>query len=385
MTSPLIPQCVFWLPLLMFVHSYLLYPFSLLLFPRRFKRIDGRPAQTGYRVAVLIPAFNEESIIRDKVANTLEIRYPQGLLEVLVGSDGSTDGTAELVRSFTDRRVRLIELDRRAGKAAVINRLSRETDADILVMTDANALFAPDSMEFLLPYFQDPAVGAVSGAKMVRVPGCARNLAMETSYSDFENGIKTLESEIGGMSGCRGAIMAVRRRDFPGFPPGTVNEDLVLGILMAASGMRIVFEPKARVFEESAAKMADEFKRRVRIGAGNFHAMAAHRAKFFKFSPIILYSMISHKVMRWLLPIAALAAVPASLWLLDSLFYRGMMALLCAMTAVAVTGWVSEKFRRNLPIASAVYHFAAMNAALLCGLFVLLAGKNVSAWERTER
>lgn len=385
MPVPVLPQLIAWLPVAAFCHSYLLYPATLRLWPRRFPLPSSWAEQPWPTVALLIPAYNEAAVIQRKVANALALDYDPDKLEIWVGSDGSSDETVRRARALADPRVHVVALPGRNGKTEVINRLAGETAAEILVITDANARLSPDSLRFLVRHFANPAVGAASGAKHVDVPPEAGGLWGETYYSNFENRVKTRESEVGGLSGCRGALMAVRHRDFQPYPAGTVNDDLVLALVTVLSGRRVVFEPRARAAEESALGMAEEFRRRVRIGGGNFQALARYPGILHPRHPVVAYTFISHKVLRWLLPPLLLLGLLANLLLLRLPLYRVLLTVELTALLLALAGWGLVRLRHPVSGLSACYHFAVMNLALLCGFARFLRGGTSSAWERTAR
>jgi cellulose synthase/poly-beta-1,6-N-acetylglucosamine synthase-like glycosyltransferase len=383
--EPFLPQLFVWLPIAAFCHSYLLYPLTLRWLPKRFPLPQTIVPGDWPCVAVLISVYNEESCIAAKIQNTLALDYDPNKLEILVGSDGSTDRTVTVVREFAPTSVRLIEFAARSGKSAVLNRLAMETTADILVMTDANAKLEPQSLRHLVQHFRDPAVGAVSGAKLVYTDINSENLRGETSYSGFENSIKSLESVVGGTSGCRGALMGARRTDFRPFPTGTINDDLVLALSTIRSGKRVVFDPHAAAHEESAKRMIEEFHRRVRIGAGDLQAFFHFTSVLNPCRGLVAYTFFSHKVLRWLLPTLLPIALFSNLFLLDSPLYFAPLFVYVIIACLSIIGWFFDLRRRNVAGVTQLYYFAAMNLALFFGFLYYLSGRHTATWERTPR
>ncbi|MBU0507211.1 glycosyltransferase family 2 protein [bacterium] len=377
-------QVLFWLCVGAMVHTYLLYPLSLQLFRRRFAVPPTVQPGAWPTVAVLTPAYNEEQVIAAKVANALALDYPSDKLEVLVGSDGSTDRTNEIVRSIHDPRLRLIELPGRSGKSGVYNRLVQETRADILVFTDANVMLDPAALRNAVRHFADPKVGVVGGGKYILIPEGAESVRGEATYGGFENRLRTRESEVGGMSGALGSFMAVRRNVYRSYRPGSINDDTVPSIWAALAGYRNVHEPDARAFEESGRTVSEEFRRRIRIGAGNFQTLFRYRNVLNPRYGVVAYTYFSHKVLRWVFPFFMLAAFVVNLFLLHDPFYRVIFWAQVLFYGVAVLGFLLDRLQMRVPLVSTVYHFTALNLALFIGFFVYCRGVTTSAWEPTK-
>lgn len=376
---------MFWIQVGAMLHTYVTYPISLRLLRRRFP-VPPELAETELpSVAVLIPVHNEDAVIRQKLTNTLELDYPRERLQILVGSDGCTDRTCEIVRTFSDERIKLFELVGRNGKSAVLNCLAAQTDADLLISTDANVSLAPAAIRKLVRHFADPAVGAVSGSKHVQVSADAKSVRGEAVYSDFENSLKALESGLGGVSGCRGALVARRRTDFVPFRPGTINDDLITALETVRAGKRVVFDPEAKASEDSAGSVRQEFRRRVRIGTGNVQALVWYWRLLSPRRGIVAYSLASHKVIRWFFPWLMIGTLAANIALLDLPFFRSSMLAQASFYGAAVVGWLADRVGLRLPLIPAIYHFTAMNAALLLGLFVYLRGIPLAAWQHSSR
>jgi cellulose synthase/poly-beta-1,6-N-acetylglucosamine synthase-like glycosyltransferase len=380
-----IVELIFWLFLGAMLHTYLLYPLSLRLFRRRYVVPPKMADQDWPRAAVLIPAYNESKVIASKVANALTLDYPADKLEVLVGSDGSTDGTDKIVRAIQDPRLRLISLPGRSGKVGVYNRLVEETQAEILVFTDANVTLERSALRCLLRHFADPTVGAVNGGKYIVIPQGSDSVRGEAVYGRYENRLRTLESEVGGMSGALGSLMAIRRNLYHPYPRGSTNDDTVPSIWAAFAGLRNVHDPEAKAFEESGRTVAEEFSRRIRIGAGNFQTLFRYWKILAPRYGIAAYTYFSHKVLRWIFPLLMLGALITNLLLLPRPLYQAMLLLQLAGYAVALVGFLLDRIRVSLPGVSALYHFVALNIALFAGFFVYCRGIRSSAWERTAR
>ncbi len=378
-------KILFWISAMAMVHTYLLYPLTLRLFPRRFRRPPAIPDSDWPTIALLIPAYNEEAVIGAKIENALALRYDPSKLEIWVGSDGSTDRTDDIVRAFDDPRVKLVRLGGRSGKTGVLNRLVESSHGEILAISDANVRLENDSMRNLVRHFADKGVGCVCGGKYIEIPKGAKSVAAERLYGDFENRVRTRESEIGGMSGALGSLMAFRRTLYRPFPAGSTNDDTVPAIWAVLAGLRQVFDPEARAFEEAGRSITEEARRRVRIGSGNFQTLFRYTEILSPRYGITAYTYFSHKVLRWTSPFFMIVALAANLPLIHDPLYFGLFYAQIVFYCLAALGYLLDKTGLAVPVVTAIYHFVALNIALLQGFFLYRKGMRTSTWERTER
>jgi cellulose synthase/poly-beta-1,6-N-acetylglucosamine synthase-like glycosyltransferase len=381
----IVAAIIFWLFIGAMFHTYVLYPLTLKAFRKRFADPPQMPEEDWPTVAVLIPAYNEERVIGAKIENALALDYPPHKLAVLIGSDGSKDRTNEIVRSVADERLKLIELPGRSGKTGVLNRLVAETDADIIVFSDANVMIEPAALRLLLRHFADPRVGVAGGGKYILIPAGAESVHGEALYGNYENTIRALESDVGGMSGVLGSLMAMRRSLYHPFVPGSTNDDTVPSIWATLAGFRNVYDPAAKAYEESGRTVKEEFRRRIRIGAGNFQTLFRYPGALHPRCGICAYTYFSHKVLRWIFPFLMLGALLFNALLLQYPFYRFAFTVQIVGYGATLLGFLLDRIRLRLPLITALYHFVALNVALLVGFFTYLRGITTSAWEPTAR
>ncbi|HEY3293850.1 MAG TPA: glycosyltransferase family 2 protein [bacterium] len=386
MTTPeLVAAVVFWLCVGAMFHTYVLYPLTLQLFRRRYATPPVMPEDSWPRVAVLVPAYNEEKVIAAKIENCLALDYPADKLEILVGSDGSKDRTNEIVRSYGDSRLHLIELPGRSGKTGVLNRLVTETGAEIIVFSDANVMIEPAALRLLIRHFADDKVGVAGGGKYILIPAGAEAVHGEALYGNYENRLRAKESAVGGMSGALGSLMAMRRVLYRPYASGSTNDDTVPSIWATLGGYRNVYDPQARAFEESGRSVNEEFRRRIRIGAGNFQTLFRYFGVLHPRCGICAYTFFSHKVLRWIFPFLMLGALVSNLFLLSVDFYRFAMAVQVIGYGAVLLGFLLDRVGLRLPLLTALYHFVALNMALFIGFLVYGRGITTSAWEPTAR
>lgn len=386
---------VLWVSLLAIAHTYVLFPLLLIALDAvaqargAWRYLGGTerrrpPAQLGLpRVSVLVAAYNEASCIGARIENLLAQDYPQDKLEILIGSDASSDDTDAIVTRYQSRGVRLSRGER-AGKAGVVARLLGLATGDVLVLTDANTEFERDAIRRLVQPLRDPAVGLVCGRLQLHTPLGAP--VAEGAYWKLESLLKLYESRRGCVMGANGAIYAVRRSLFPPFPAGTVVDDFVAALRVLIAGYEVRYEPEAIAHEESAPGSADEYKRRTRIAAGCFRALWQHRALVGPSYGFTAFALWSHKVLRWLVPEAMIAALVASLILApQSHLYAAILGAQCAAYFLAALGISSMAPKGLRGVAGAAAHFLEMNAALLVGLWRFLRSQQGQTWARTER
>jgi cellulose synthase/poly-beta-1,6-N-acetylglucosamine synthase-like glycosyltransferase len=347
--------------------------------------LDEPPAGPLPTVSLVIAAHDEEQVIAAKVANALALDYPADRLEILVGCDGCTDRTAAVAREAGGARVRVLELQPRAGKASVLARLVPAASGDIVVLTDANVMLEPGAVRALARRFQDPAVGAVVGRLRLRNP---TSLEFEEGlYWKYETLLKYLEGKRGCVLGANGGLYAIRRILFGPLPADTITDDYVIPVRIAVRGWRVPFEPAAVAHEDTTEDARKEFGRRARIGAGNWQAVARVPDVLDPRTGFVFFAFVSHKLLRWTTPLllafallgtAAAAAAPGA-W-----GYRLLLALQLGFYALAFAGWcgVAGPLRR---VASLARYFVAMNVALTVGLWRFARGTQRAAWQRTER
>lgn len=380
-------QVLFWTSALLMLHSYVLYPLSLRLFVRKYDLDPTElPDAELPTIAMMVAAYNEERVIGRKIENSLALDYPADKFEILVGSDGSTDQTDRIVQSYNDPRVKLVRLGGRNGKPLVLNGLVETTRADIVSISDADVILEPQVMRLLARHFKDPTVGVASASRYVLPDPSAELSDEERRYAVYTNAIKARESMVGGGSGGLGLCLAVRRSIYQPFAPGSANDDTTPMLWATLAGMRTVWDVRARAFEYAGQSFGQEFKRRVRIGAGNFQTLFRYLSILHPRHGVTAYTYGSHKVIRWVFPFLMLLALVANVFLRDIDPYRTLLYVQGVFYAIAALGALLVAFRIKLPPVTSLFHFVAMNAALFLGFFrYLKQGDRKFVWEPTAR
>ncbi len=375
---------IFWIGFAGIAHTYIFYPLSLLLFAGRAPTPPEEPSEWP-KISILVPAYNEELTIAAKIENCLAVDYPADKLEVLIGSDCSSDRTADIVRENSDPRVRFFEMERRSGKIGVLNRLIENVQGQILLFTDANAFFERDAVRKLIRHFEDPTVGAVCGRQDMIPPAGVREVRGENLYRKFEIYLKTLESNLGGTTGAFGGFYALRRDLFRTYLDDGSLDDVVTLLQTVEQGKRVVFEAEAFSHEETSGSLSEEFRRRVRIGKGNFQTLARMGYMIHPRYGPTSYTLFSHKILRWISPFLLPAILFGSLLLQHIVFYKVVFWFQIVWYAGGLLAGFLSRFGIHLPGLILIYHFTILNVAFLVGFFSWLRGERPVIWERSER
>jgi biofilm PGA synthesis N-glycosyltransferase PgaC len=291
---------------------YTLFGYPLLV--ALLARLRPRPVAKEFlprTVTVLLPVWNGEEYLAAKLDSLLGLDYPPELLDILVLSDGSTDGTAAIAHRYAARGVSLLELPR-GGKAAALNAGLAEATGEILFLTDVRQELEPDSLQLLLASFADPAVGVVSGELIIR-DGETREEQSSGLYWKYEKWLRKRLALIDSVLGATGCIYAMRRALAKPLPVGCLLDDMYLPLQVFRQGYRVVFEERARAYDEPAP-MNSEFRRKVRTLAGNYQLIGYLPWLITPGNRMLLH-YLSHKVARLLLPFALLTMLLASPWL----------------------------------------------------------------------
>ena len=381
---------LFWVLLGLVLYPYLGFPLGLWILSRipalaSFKQLPTLPSDVTWpQVDFLVAAYNEEAVIEAKIKNFLALDYPPDKLTLSVGSDGSSDQTNVLVTAHASERIRLLALPR-TGKAGVMNALLAQTDAAIVVCSDANSMFEPDAIKRLVCRFQDARVGCVCGRlKLV-------HSAVDTGegfYWSFETWLKTMESGLGLVMGANGAIYALRRSLARPLAAETINDDFTLSMAVYAEDQHIVYAADAVATENAAPSLRAELRRHLRDGAGHYIALWALAPLLYRLQrPLFFWVFWSHRILRWLAPLFMLACMLLCLVLSSNdTIFRVLAAL--QMLVLALLLWVHGQVLAEKPFPGLLrvpYFFVAINACLLLGLWRVLRGQQSNRWESTQR
>lgn len=365
------------------VYVYAGFPALLAVFAKRWGHPHTTDTHYTPSVTILVAAHQEARVIRAKLENFLEIDYPHSLLRMLIVSDGSTDGTDEIIENFTCERVTLLRQEPRQGKAAALNLGLDAISSDVVVLTDANVMFESSAVRELVKNLADGNVGVVTG-DVILLDEKLGYAASEGAYYKYERFIQANESRLWSVVGVDGALYAAKRELIVAPPVEAILDDFVLSMTIACNGHRIVYEPAARAYEDAPPAMDDEFRRKTRTSAGAFQALTAGWALPTR-GARLMFCFFSHKVMRWAAPWFMLVAFVCNVLLAPgSAFWTVLLAAHASFYLLAVAGLKSPSLRR-FKVVSIPMYFVLMNAAVGRGLIRHLSGRSSAQWTPTAR
>lgn len=292
---------IFWLNLISILYTYFGYPLLISLMPTKRNHQKKTDQQSLPPVTLLIAAYNEDVVIERKIINSLSIEYPKDKFQILITADGSNDETPNIVKKYADSGVELLYQPERRGKMAAINRAMPYVRGEIVVFSDANNHYQPDTILKLVAPFNDPEIAATSGAKVIE-KGDSSLGSSEGLYWKYESHIKKQESRVDSCTSVAGEILAIRKSAYTPPPDHIVNDDFFIAMQVLRKGHRLVYVPDAKSSEKASMSAQDEITRRTRINAGRYQAiaMARHILPFNR--PLLTWQIISHKFLRLLVP-----------------------------------------------------------------------------------
>lgn len=382
-------EALFYISLVGVIHTYIIYPLCMLAIGRSFRPLvissdpEFQPA-----VEIIFAAYNEESVIHEKIISSFKTNYPRSLLSMRIGSDASTDQTEAIIEGLQAKysQLRYRRFGGRTGKAGILNELIKESTADLIIFTDANIIFEPDTIPQLVAGMRDQKVGIVGGCIHYKAANNQGISKQEGIYLSVENRIKQTESDLFGQAmGVEGGCYIIRRELFPGIPPLFFMEDFYTTMSVLEKKYDVLFDEEARCYEDASVHSSEEYKRKVRISIGNFQNLNAFKSIIFRRFFSLGFIFLSHKVLRWCTPflmiVMLLCLIPLAL---SSTFYGLIAAFYTGFILLGVLGIL---FSQSSWIGVLKYpgHFIHMNIALLKGFYIYLKGVQSNAWEPTKR
>ncbi|MGY3087076.1 cellulose synthase/poly-beta-1,6-N-acetylglucosamine synthase-like glycosyltransferase [Hymenobacter sp. UYAg731] len=385
---------VFWGCLLLVAHTYVLFPVLLGRLARgRRQNPDVYPAGAPDLPAVdiLLAAHNEEAVIEEKIRTTFATTYPLDRLRLLVGSDNSSDQTNALLAALAQKHPQLQfeAYGQRTGKPGVIDRLARQATAPVLVLTDANVFFAPDTLFELVKHFHNPAIGLVGG-NILNPDHRAEGISgQEKAYLERENRMKYQEGMVwGAMMGAFGGCFAVRRACYHPAPAEFLVDDFYITMAVLRDGYQAINELDAICYEDVSDHLPEEFRRKARISAGNFQNLREFRRLLWPPWRGVAFAWWSHKVLRWLTPQLLLLLLAATVGLVAhgaGWFFQLALAGQLGLPLLLLLDAALQRTGRHPRLLRFITHFYSMNAALLLGYWRYLRGIKTTVWQPTQR
>lgn len=373
-------EIIFWTLVALTGYVYFGYP-ALLYVLARGARTELADAEfEPPEVSLLISAFNEEDCIAEKLDNSLQLDYPDELLEIIVISDASDDRTDDIVRSYADRGVKLLRMEHRGGKTLGLNAGVENARAEVIIFSDANAMYTRDAVKYLVTPYADDTVGAVIGESTYVEPDDDSGRS-ESLYWRYETAIKRFESALGSVVGGDGAIYSVRKQLFIPMSADALS-DFVNPLQVVEQGWRCVYEARAVSVEEVAGSFEKEFKRKVRIVNRAWRALWRLPGML---NPIrhgsFALKLWSHKVLRWLVPFMLVGIFVVNLLLVaDGPIYLLTLVVQMLFYALATIGFRNRQRVEQPALLHVPFYFCLVNYACAIGLIEGLLGRSYVTW-----
>ncbi len=370
---------VFALSALGIVYTFIGYPVLIRLLAGLRKPLvsSGRLPDETF-VSVVMCVHNGEALIESRLANLLDTQWPLHKLEIIVVSDGSTDGTDEILQRLASPSVRVIRQPARKGKPAGLNAGFAAARGDLVVLCDVRQTFTPETIPNLLRHFTNPEVGAVSGALHIQKPASNVGGGVD-AYWRLEKAVREAESRVDSCIGCTGAVYAVRREAFRPLPEDTLIDDVEIPMQIAMQGHRVLFDPEARALDPQSLEPERERVRKRRTLAGNYQMLFRHPGWLLPWRNRLWWQLISHKYMRLAAPFLMLVALASNALLLEDPLFQWLFMGQCLFHALAAAGCIAKDTR--IRVLSLPAGFVFLNLMSMAGLWHYLRGSHRQGWE----
>jgi cellulose synthase/poly-beta-1,6-N-acetylglucosamine synthase-like glycosyltransferase len=371
--------------------SYVIFPYIMKVAASKINsaKNDYTKIMDWPSITIVFSVYNEESIIKRKLESIFKSNYPKDKIQVLIGSDNSSDTTHAIIEAYqlNYQNIELIKKTTRHGKLKIINELVDKTKTEHLILTDANVLFEPNTLKALVYNLIEKNANLVCGNILKYSPKNEGISHQEIYYMNFENTLKYHESLVYNfIVGVEGGCYAIKKDNFVKVPDGFLMDDFFITLDVIEKKGKVLFEPEALCYEDVNDSPLIEFKRKIRISLGNFRNLNNYKHLLFPIYKGFGFAFFSHKVLRWITPFALIASFFLSfaisfyfsIFILVSLCYS-IVLLLPLLTIVL------EKSNLKIPLVNALGHFILMNLALLIGYIKYKTATNESAWEPPKR
>lgn len=384
---------LFWISLFLLCYTYCVFPISIILISK-YKNLNSNIYTKDYElppVSILIAAYNEEEVILGKVESIFKSDYPSEKIEIIIGSDCSTDRTNEIITKLSNKYscVSIDTFDKREGKAAVINKLVDKAKNEILILTDANIIFSKKTIYSLARHFKNNHIGLVD-SNMINIGIKENGISLqEKTYISSEVQFKHAESKIWGMlMGPFGGCFAIRKSLFKPIPKNFMVDDFFVCMNILIKKKLAINDLDAIVYEDVSNQISEEFRRKRRISMGNFINLNHFKRLLLKPFSKLSFIFVSHKVIRWFGPILLISMLVSNFKIIinkESIFYNICLLIQISLIITPFIDYLLRKIRIHILILRFITHFYIMNLALLIGFIDFLTISKKGTWEPTKR
>jgi len=384
-------EIILWVSVVAIIQSYVFYPLIISLLSRLRKENDRILTSTDELpfASIIMAVHNEEKVISEKIQSIYNTGYSRDRFELLVGSDGSSDKTNDILEEFSKghESFHFIAFSKRRGKPAVINELRERARGEILIMTDAQVLFTPDTIFELVKHYRNEQIGLV-GANIMNTRIDKSGISyQEWSFMSREIRLKYHEGKAWGtMIGAYGACYSIRNEYYTKVPEGYSVDDFYITMKVLERKKKCILEMKAIGYENVPNRLSEEFRRKIRIAAGNFQNLKTFYKLLWPPYTGVAFSFFSHKVLRWLGPFFLLFLFVSNIILAFSHpFYRILLIVQGLLIISPFIDFLLRKIGLHIVILRFITHFYSMNLALLAGFLKFIKGTETNVWQPTRR
>jgi len=384
-------EAIFFISIVLIAYTYLVFPLFLKILSLGKKNNEIIFSKTGELpfISIIIPAHNEEEIISEKIKSIYQTSYPLEKIEIIIGSDASTDNTNNLLNKFSEMHKELsyVIYNERMGKANVVNELVKKTKGSIIILTDANVIFEKETIFEMVKHFKNSEIGLVdSNMNKCNIKSDGISF-QEKTYISWESKIKNKEGKIWGtMIGPFGGCFAVRKDSYFPVRSNFLVDDFYINMKVIENNKKAISEMKSMVYEDVSNDLKEETRRKERIATGNFQNL--FHFKHLLFSKIfgLSFCFISHKVIRWFVRFLMTAAFFSNLFLINKNSIYGLLFLLqIIIILIPVLDLIMKKANIHISAFRFFTHFYFMNYALFIGFFKYVKGVKSGVWQPTKR
>jgi cellulose synthase/poly-beta-1,6-N-acetylglucosamine synthase-like glycosyltransferase len=389
-------KILFWATLLIVFYTYIGYGILLYIIIRLKRLLKGAPLQQAMPVdeelptmTLMICAYNEEDVVKEKMENTLALDYPKDKFRIMWVTDGSNDHTNELLKAYPE--VDIVFSPERKGKTAALKHGLRELKTRYVTFTDANTMINSGALREIARLFSNPTVGCVSGEKRVAARKAGEMAAEgEGLYWRYESTLKRWDSELYSAMGAAGELYAIDPKLCREVPDEALLDDFMLSMYVVQAGKRIAYTPEAFAREYGSANIYEESKRKRRIAAGGLQSIWWLRSMLNPLhQPLVTFQYVSHRVLRWsITPIAMVLLLLANIALVAmgaGTFYTVMLILQAIFYLMALAGWLQNRIGYKNKFLYTAYYFVFMNFNVFRGMAYLKSHGKSGAWEKAKR
>jgi len=382
---------LFWICLFLLVYTYFIFPFSTIFLARRrslnnkfYNQKDEMPS-----VSILIAAYNEQDVIKEKVMSIINSNLPSSKIEIIIGSDCSTDNTNEIISKLANNHsfINVKIFTERSGKSSVVNKLVKQAKNEIIILTDANIIFSKNTIKSLIRHFKDSKIGLVD-SNMVNIGIKKSGISLqEKTYISSEVKFKHAESKLWGMlMGPFGGCFAIKKSLFVPIPENFMVDDFFICMNILKNGNLAINDLDAVVYEDVSNQIYEEFRRKRRISMGNFINLFHFKKLLLKPFSRLGFIFLSHKVIRWFGPILLILVLTSNFILIsDNIFYKITFFVQLILFIFPFIDFLLRKIGIHILILRFVTHFYSMNLALFIGMIDYLTVNKKGVWEPTKR